>query len=157
MIEIRHMKAAKRIAAVHLAGCCGGTGGPNCCGGCFPEEPDPESRQAASCLQLEVSHLTTLDIKACLQKKRVRLGYGWKKLPKGWTDASVDKFWSKLKGKHKVTECIEKMEKHLGDGAGGFCAGLADMAEGPEWRNKSRKKKKAAEELVQKYLGLKDV
>lgn len=66
----------------------------------------------------------------------------WEKLPKGWTEESVKKFWSSLTGgsKHKVTRCIEKMkDKDIGD-PGAFCAALADKVLGPEWR-----KKKASE------------
>ena len=77
-----------------------------------------------------------------------RIAYGWSKLPKGWTQESVKKFWNKLTGdkKHKVSECINKMKKHLGDGAGGFCAGMADMADpqGPSWRFGPRKKKNSS-------------
>jgi hypothetical protein len=73
-----------------------------------------------------------------------RTALGWKSLPKGWTQDSVDSFWGKLTGdvKHKVTKCIKRMEKHMGDGAGGFCASLADQVEGStDWRKGPRKKK----------------
>lgn len=61
----------------------------------------------------------------------------WKKLPNGWTQDSVDKFWSSLTGenKHKVTECIKKMDDKVTD-PGAFCASLADKVMGPEWRSK---------------------
>ena len=38
------------------------------------------------------------------------------------------------------------MTKHFGEGAGGFCAGLADMADphGPSWRFGPRKKKESS-------------
>lgn len=65
---------------------------------------------------------------------------GWKKLPKGWTQDSVKKFWDGLTGdaKHKVTKCMKKMEPHMGD-AGGFCASIKDMVEGTtSWRGKDR-------------------
>lgn len=62
----------------------------------------------------------------------------WKSLPKGWTEASVKKFWSSLTGdaKHKVTNCIGKMEGNLDD-PGAFCASLRDHIEGTtDWRGK---------------------
>lgn len=60
---------------------------------------------------------------------------GWSKLPKGWTQESVKKFWDKLTGdrKHKVTACIKKMEGKMDD-PGAFCASLADMMD-PGWRS----------------------
>ena len=63
-------------------------------------------------------------------------------MPPGWTKESMTKFWNKLTGnkKHKVTECINKMEKHMGEGAGGFCAGLADEMT-PGWRKNVHKNK----------------
>ena len=76
-------------------------------------------------------------------------GDKWKKLPKGWTDESRKKFWNSLTSaapKHKVTECIKRMDKHMGGGAGAFCASLADRVI-PGWRQeaaKDRKKKKKA-------------
>jgi uncharacterized protein YunC (DUF1805 family) len=65
----------------------------------------------------------------------------WDRLPKGWTQDSVDKFWGTLTGdnKHKVTKCIKEMDGKVDD-PGAFCASLADKVMGPEWR----KKKKAA-------------
>ncbi len=46
----------------------------------------------------------------------VRQAAGWSKLPKGWTQESVDKFWGTLTGdsKHKVTKCIERMKDKPG-------------------------------------------
>ena len=38
-------------------------------------------------------------------------------MPKGWTDKSRKKFWDTLTSaapKHKVTECIKRMNKHMG-------------------------------------------
>lgn len=63
----------------------------------------------------------------------------WSNLPKGWTDASVKKFWDTLTGdvKHKVTKCIKKMEGSGMDDPGAFCASLADKVEGKEWRSRS--------------------
>ena len=62
----------------------------------------------------------------------------WERLPKGWTQESVEKFWSTLTGeaKHKVTKCIEKMKGKFDD-PGAFCASLADKATGDtSWRGK---------------------
>ena len=62
------------------------------------------------------------------------------KLPKGWTDESVKKFWNTMTGdvKHKVTKCMKEMDgKGLDTGA--FCASLADKVEGTAWRHKKRK------------------
>ncbi len=72
--------------------------------------------------------------------KRV-LGKPWGKLPKGWTEESVKKFWSSLTGdeKHKVTECMAKMEGHVDD-TGAFCGSLADKVRGTTlWRGKDWK------------------
>lgn len=76
-------------------------------------------------------------------------GHKWKgPFPKGWTDASRKKFWGTLTGrapKHKVTECIKRMEGKVSD-PGAFCAALADRVI-PGWRAeaaKERKNKKAA-------------
>lgn len=63
---------------------------------------------------------------------------GWDKLPKGWTQESVEKFWASLTGdaKHKVTKCMKKMRGKFDD-PGAFCASLADMIEGnTKWRGK---------------------
>lgn len=79
-------------------------------------------------------------------------GHKWKgPLPKGWTDASRKKFWNSLTSgapKHKVTECIKKMDGKVGD-PGAFCAALADRSI-PGWREeaaKERRKKKALAEV----------
>jgi len=74
-----------------------------------------------------------------------RTAIGWKSLPKGWTQDSVEKFWSSLTGdvKHKVTKCIKRMEDKMDD-PGAFCASLADQVEGStDWRKGPRKKKQA--------------
>lgn len=64
----------------------------------------------------------------------------WGKLPKGWTEESVKKFWKSVggKGKHKVTACIEKMTGKIDD-PGAFCASLADRMT-PGWRSKKKDK-----------------
>ena len=62
----------------------------------------------------------------------------WSKLPKGWTQESVDKFWGTLTGdvKHKVTKCMEQMKGKVDD-TGAFCGSLADKVEGTtSWRGK---------------------
>ena len=77
----------------------------------------------------------------------------WKKLPPGWTDKSVDKFWKTLtKGtpEHKVWDCISKMEEPFGDGAGAFCGGLADWKM-PGWRQKNKKEDPSARSDARKY------
>ena len=63
---------------------------------------------------------------------------GWNSLPKGWTQKSVQKFWSTLTGdvKHKVTKCIKQMDGKFDD-PGAFCASLADMVT-PGWRTKKK-------------------
>lgn len=60
----------------------------------------------------------------------------WEKLPKGWTEDSVKKFWGTLTGenKHKVTKCIKEMDGKLDD-PGAFCASLADKVD-PGWRSR---------------------
>lgn len=76
----------------------------------------------------------------------VKSALGWKKLPKGWTQESVKKFWTNLTSgapKHKVTECIKKMEGKVPN-PGAFCASCCDMVEGnTDWRKGPRKKKGA--------------
>ena len=63
-------------------------------------------------------------------------------LPKGWTDESRKKFWEDLTSrapKHKVTECIKRMEGKVSN-PGAFCASLADR-EIPGWRQEVAKEK----------------
>lgn len=67
-----------------------------------------------------------------------RQAAGWNRLPPGWTQQSVEKFWSSITGdkRHKVTECIRKMEDKF-DNPGAFCGSLADQVEGStDWRKK---------------------
>lgn len=77
----------------------------------------------------------------------------WKKLPKGWTNDSLKKYWDTLVGdvKHKVTKCIEKLEGDIED-AGAFCASLADKIEGTEWRKEPRKVKKAKDNAYSEFF-----
>lgn len=71
----------------------------------------------------------------------------WKSLPKGWTDESRKEFWEDLTSrapKHKVTECIKRMDGKVND-PGAFCGALADRVT-PGWRKEvSDKKKKASD------------
>jgi len=67
-----------------------------------------------------------------------RVAKPWGKLPKGWTEESVKKFWSTMTGdvKHKVTKCMKEMEGKVDD-TGAFCGSLADKVEGTtSWRGK---------------------
>jgi hypothetical protein len=68
-------------------------------------------------------------------------GDKWKKMPKGWTDKSRKKFWDTLTGddKHKVTECIKKMEGTSISNPGAFCGALADRVLGKGWRKEQVK------------------
>jgi hypothetical protein len=75
----------------------------------------------------------------------------WETKPKGWTDKSRKKFWESLTSaapKHKVTECIKRMDKHMGGNAGAFCASLADRVT-PGWRKEVSKDKKKKASLSQ--------
>jgi hypothetical protein len=72
-------------------------------------------------------------------------------LPKGWTEESVKKFFNTLTKrapKHKVTECIKRMEGKFDD-PGAFCASLADRVI-PGWREEVAKKrnKKAGSQVA---------
>ena len=80
----------------------------------------------------------------------VKEAVGWDKLPKGWTQESVEKFWNSLVGdvKHQVTKCIKRMEKHIDD-PGAFCSSLKDQIEGnTNWRKGPRKKKQARADVT---------
>ena len=82
-----------------------------------------------------------------------RIAKKWKKLPPGWTDKSVEKFWDTLTGttpKHKVWDCVKKMTKPFGDGAGAFCGGLADW-QMPGWREKNKKESPEARSDAKSY------
>ncbi len=82
-----------------------------------------------------------------------RVAKKWKKLPPGWTDKSVEKFWGTLTGgtpEHKVWDCIDKMTKPFGDGAGAFCGGLADW-QMPGWRQKNKKESPEARSDAKSY------
>jgi len=62
----------------------------------------------------------------------------WSKLPPGWTQESLDKFWESMTGdvKHKVTKCMKEMEGKVTD-TGAFCGSLADKVD-PGWRSRDR-------------------
>ena len=77
---------------------------------------------------------------------------GFKKLPKGWTRSSVEKFVKSLVGKdpddksHEFfTKCHDKMKDADGfddESAKKFCAALKDEFYGTtEWRGKGKKDK----------------
>ena len=61
---------------------------------------------------------------------------GFKKFPPGWTRKSVIKFAKTLtKDTGKLPtekgffdECVNKMKKHFGEGAEGFCASVKDAS-----------------------------
>ena len=81
-----------------------------------------------------------------------RVAKKWKKLPKGWTDESVTKFWKTLgKGtpEHKVWNCIYKMTGVF-DNPGAFCGGLADWKD-PGWRQEITKQDPDARAQARKY------
>lgn len=67
---------------------------------------------------------------------------GWDKLPKGWTQDSLDKFWksvTKENPDHPVSACIEKMKGKL-DSPEAFCAGAKDEVTGDTyWRGEKKK------------------
>jgi len=84
--------------------------------------------------QPQPSRVAALYVARLMQRE----GIGWDRLPKGWTQESVEKFWSSLTGdvKHKVTKCIKRMEGKMDD-PGAFCGSLADQVEGTtEWRSR---------------------
>jgi hypothetical protein len=76
---------------------------------------------------------------------------GFKKYPKGWTQKSVVKF-AKTLGKETglgprdtgfFNACVERMSKHFGEGAKGFCASLKDESwNTTAWRGKGKSKSK---------------
>lgn len=89
-------------------------------------------------------------IRASVLRASIRTAQ-WEKLPKGWTQGSLEDFWKTLTGsvKHKVTKCIEKMKGTEIDDPGAFCASLADKIEGKGWR--SERESRIVERIVAKY------
>jgi len=80
---------------------------------------------------------------ASAQRVAERYAKKWKKLPKGWTEESVKKFWktiTKESKDHPVSECIKRMGKRM-DNPGAFCAGLADEMI-PGWRQEAARKRR---------------
>lgn len=75
----------------------------------------------------------------------------WDKLPKGWTQESVQSFWETLTGdnKHKVTKCIKEMKGKFDD-PGAFCASLADKVD-PGWRSR-RASETRSQRIATKWL-----
>lgn len=79
---------------------------------------------------------------------------GFDTLPKGWTQKSVKKSGQTLaktlgknspKDKGFFEKCVERMRKHMGDGAEGYCASQKDEAYGStHWRGKDKTKKQTA-------------
>ena len=57
----------------------------------------------------------------------------WEKLPKGWTEESLKKFWGSLTGdlKHKTSKCIRELQNKVSDPAA-FCASLHRKID-PSW------------------------
>ena len=81
-----------------------------------------------------------------------RVAKKWKSLPPGWTDKSVEKFWKTLgegTPKHKVWNCIEKMEGNIPN-TGAFCGGLADWQD-PGWRKKDKEESPGARSDAKSY------
>src|SRR3989344_4845162 len=69
-----------------------------------------------------------------------RVAKKWQKLPKGWTEESVKKFWGTVTDqdpKHPVKKCIDKMTGKVSD-PGAFCGALADRVKGTDWRHEPR-------------------
>lgn len=72
-----------------------------------------------------------------------RVAKKWKKLPKGWTEESVKKFWDSLTDrapKHPVSRCIREMDGKVSN-PGAFCGGLADQMI-PGWREEAAKERR---------------
>lgn len=76
---------------------------------------------------------------------RARAQAAWEKLPRGWTEESLRKFWESLTGdvKHKMTKCVEKIKDvEAIDDPYAFCASLKDKMLGTTYWRKGRKPKK---------------
>ena len=93
-------------------------------------------------LEMELEYGDDRSVRASKQAAK------WNSLPKGWTQKSVEKFWSSLTGdrKHKVTACIKKMDGKV-DNPGAFCASLNDKID-PGWRSR----KKTATRLAARWM-----
>lgn len=56
----------------------------------------------------------------------IREAAAWDKLPDGWDQSSLKKFWDTMTGnvKHKITKCMKEMKGKVSD-TGAFCASLS--------------------------------
>jgi len=63
------------------------------------------------------------------KKVKKVMAEGWEDLPKGWTKDSARKFWDSLTGdrKHKITQCMKKLEGTGIVDTGAFCSSLARL------------------------------
>jgi hypothetical protein len=69
--------------------------------------------------------------------EKAEKGKGWTPPPKGWTPASLQKYWKAMGG--SVTSCMKKAEGHVDDPAK-FCASVKDKVTGTtKWRGKEEK------------------
>ena len=78
---------------------------------------------------------------------------GFESKPKGWTEKSVKKSGKTLaktlgfnspKDKGFFDKCVERMSKHMGNGAKGYCASLkSEYVDSTYWRGKNKTKKQA--------------
>ncbi len=85
--------------------------------------PCAEKMASLNIRQIKASALFGQDIlKLAGEKESAK----WEKLPKGWTEESLKKFWNSMTGdvKHKITKCMKQMEGKVTD-TGAFCGGLA--------------------------------
>lgn len=74
-------------------------------------------------------------------EEKAKKGKGWTPPPKGWTKASLDKYWASMGG--SVTSCMARAEGHVSDEAK-FCASLKDKVTGTtKWRGPHKKKSDA--------------
>lgn len=88
---------------------------------------------------------------------------GFSSYPKGWDRNSILKFAKTLtketgkspKDKGFFEDCVKKMEKHMGEGAKGFCASIKDEAYNSTYWRGEDKSKKEAEKDTEEHKGLK--
>jgi hypothetical protein len=72
---------------------------------------------------------------------------------KGWSQKSIAKFedtiGKKADEKGFFEACVNRMKKHMGDQAEGFCASLKDAKyNSPNWRGKGKTEREAEEETA---------
>ena len=86
---------------------------------------------------------------------------GFSKYPKGWYKDSVIKFAETLgketglgpKDEGFFDVCVKRMEKHMGEGAKGFCASLKSEAWGSTyWRGKDKTKEDVKKQVKEHPL-----